>query len=197
LRVARAVLAVALAGAAGSVSAAEGTFAIDPARSVVRFTLQATLHEVVGKGKVIAGEIRFDPEGGAVSGSVRVDARSFRTGIDARDENMHGQVLESERYPEISFTAERLEVKSRSQGAAEVVIHGRLDLHGAPHEIAVPAKLALAGGELSVVGGFTVPYVEWGLRDVSNFVLWVAKEVPVELELYGTLALPEEARAPK
>jgi polyisoprenoid-binding protein YceI len=198
LRKVRAVLAIALAGlAAGSASAADGTFAIDPAKSAVRFTLQATLHEVIGEGKVIAGELRFDPEGGAASGTVRVDARSFRTGIDARDENMHGQVLESERFPEISFTAERLEVKSRDPNAAEVVLHGRLALHGAEHEIAVPGKLALAGGELSVVGGFTVPYVAWGLRDLSTFVLRVAKELEVQLELRGPLALPAESRAPK
>ena len=155
----------------------------------MRFTLAATLHTVAGEGRVLDGEIRFDPEGGAARGAVRVDARSFRTGIDARDENMHAQVLESERFPEIRFAAERLEVRSRSAGAAEVTIHGTLALHGAEHAVAVPAHLALEGGALHVTGAFTVPYVAWGLRDLSTFVLRVAKDVDVQLDLRGALQL--------
>jgi polyisoprenoid-binding protein YceI len=192
VRCARAVLALALA-LAGPAFAEDGTFAIDPAKSAARFTLAATLHEVKGVGKVLGGELRFAPEGGAASGTVRVDARSFRTGIEARDESMHQQVLESERFPEIRFTAERLDVRARTADAAEVVLHGVLELHGASHAIDVPGTLKLAGGELHVAAAFTVPYVAWGLRDLSNFVLWVAKDVAVELDLYGALALPNRA----
>jgi polyisoprenoid-binding protein YceI len=194
LRAARAVLAIALACGAPA-SAEDFTFAIDPARSAVRFTLQATLHEVVGEGQVIAGEVRFDPEGGPASGAVRVDARSFRTGIEARDGNMHDQVLESERFPEIRFTANLLELRERTAVTAEVVLHGRLELHGAEHAIAVPGSVARSGDGLRVTSRFTVPYVAWGLRDLSTFVLRVAKELEVELELYGALALAEPSRA--
>lgn len=186
------LLALALILSPASAPAAEGVFTLDPAASAVRFTLAATLHTVVGEGRVQGGELRFDPEGGAASGAVRVDARSFRTGIEARDENMHQQVLESERFPEIRFDAERIEVRSRSADAAEVTIHGKLALHGTEHEVAVPAHLALEGGALHVTGAFTVPYVAWGLRDVSTFVLRVAKELDVQLDLRGALQL--EAR---
>jgi polyisoprenoid-binding protein YceI len=189
LRAAGALLALALLLAPAAAPAAEGTFTLDPAASAVRFTLAATLHTVAGEGRVEGGEIRFDPAGGAASGAVRVDARSFRTGIEARDANMHEQVLESARFPEIRFTAERLEVRSRSADAAEVTIHGTLALHGAEHAVAVPAHLALDGGTLHVTGAFTVPYVAWGLRDVSTFVLRVAKEAEVQLDLRGALQL--------
>ena len=77
---------------------AEGVLRIDPARSAVRFTLAATLHTVHGEGRVVSGELRFDPAGGPASGAVVVDARSFATGIDARDRDMHAKVLESERF---------------------------------------------------------------------------------------------------
>jgi polyisoprenoid-binding protein YceI len=187
----RALLALALACTALPAAAAEGTFAIDPAKSAVRFTLAATLHEVRGAGRVLAGELRFDPEGGPASGAVRVDARSFATGNETRDANMHEQVLESERFPEIVFTAERLEVGARAPDTAEVTLHGRFAIHGAEHALAVPAEVAREGGELRVTAAFTVPYVAWGLRDVSTFVLRVAKEVDIQLELRGALALPE------
>jgi hypothetical protein len=106
---------------------------------------------------------------------------------------MHEQVLESERFPEIRFAAEHLEVRARTADAADVTLHGRLAIHGAEHALAVPAKLARAGDELHVTAAFTVPYVAWGLRDVSTFVLRVAKEVEVQLDLRGALALPEAA----
>jgi len=125
----------------------------------------------------------------AASGVVRVDARSFDTGIDARDEDMHTQVLESERFPEMRFSAERLDVGTRSADAAEVTLHGKLELHGTEHEIAVPARVAREGDELHVTGAFTVPYVAWGLHDMSTFVLRVAKEVEVQIDLRGTLHL--------
>jgi polyisoprenoid-binding protein YceI len=187
LSAARRLLALALLSFPAAAPAAEDTFTLDAERSRVRFTLAATLHTVYGEGRVLEGAIRFDPETGAASGAVRVDARSFRTGNETRDENMHAQVLESERYPEIRFAAERLEVRARSARAAEVTLHGALALHGAEHAVGVPARLALEDGALRVTGAFTVPYVAWGLRDVSTFVLRVAKDVEVQLDLFGAL----------
>ena len=40
---------------------------------------------------------------------------------------------------------------------------------------------------LSAKGHFTVPYVKWGLKDPSIFVLKVAKEVEIDLALNGRL----------
>lgn len=166
---------------------AEAVLRIDPARSAVHFRLAATLHTVHGQGRVHAGELRFDPAGGAASGAVVVDARSFVTGIAARDRNMHEQVLESQRFPEIRFEAERLELRSRSEDAAEVTLHGRFEIHGARHPLAVPARVTREGDALRIDAAFPVPYVRWGLRDVSTFVLRVAPEVEVQLALWGVL----------
>ncbi len=191
-----ACLAAAPAGAEGTQRIdPEGVLRIDPARSAVRFALAATLHTVRGEGRVREGELRFDPAGGPASGTVVVDARSFVTGIGARDRDMHEQVLESARFPEIRFEAERLEVLRRADASAEVVLHGAFAIHGARHALAVPARLIRAGADLRAEASFTVPYVAWGLRDVSTFVLRVAPEVEVQLELVGALALPAESLA--
>jgi hypothetical protein len=187
-------LAIALALASSAVApptAAEGHLRLDPARSRVAFDLAATLHTVRGEGRVLSGELRFDPAGGPASGSVVVDARSFVTGIDRRDRNMHEQVLLSARHPEIRFEAERLEVRARDASSAEVVLHGAFELAGGRHAFAVPARVAREGGELAVRADFTLPYVTWGLRDVSTLLLRVAREVDVHLELRGALELPD------
>jgi polyisoprenoid-binding protein YceI len=195
-------LAPLLAGAALAAQApAEAVLRIDPEQSALRFTLAATLHTVHGEGRILAGTLRFDPQGGPASGAVVADARSFDTGLAARDRDMHERVLESERFPYIRFEAERLEVKSRSADAAEVTLHGRFRLRDHEHPLAVPARVVREGEALRVEAAFRVPYVAWGLRDVSTFVLRVAKEVDVQLELRGALeppaaAAPESRAAP-
>src|SRR4029453_3328512 len=132
--------------------------------------LAATLHTVHGQGRVQAGELHFDPAGGAASGAVVVDARSFVTGIAARDRDMHQKVLESARFPEIRFEAERVEVKSGSGESAEVVLRGAFAIHGTSHPLAVPAHLARSGGGLPGGSSFLFPYLSWGVQEASTFL---------------------------
>jgi len=179
--------AIAILLAARAPASAESTLVLDPAQSEVRFTLGATLHTVEGALDLVRGELRFDPAGGAVSGEVAVDARSARTGIGARDHDMHAKVLESERFAEIVLRPEHLEVVRRDATSADVRLHGSLEIHGAEHAVVIPARVTVRGaGLLQVEATFGIPYVAWGLRDVSTFVLRVAKEVEVDVRAIGT-----------
>ena len=45
----------------------------------------------------------------------------------------------------------------------------------------------IEGSALNAKGKFTVPYVKWGLKDPSIFILKVAKEVQIDLNLSGTV----------
>jgi polyisoprenoid-binding protein YceI len=153
----------------------------------VRFVLAATLHTVRGELDLVRGELRFDPARGGVAGEIVVDARSARTGIAARDREMHERVLESARFPVITLRAERLEVLRRDAASAELKLHATLEIHGAAHEVAIPARVtALAEDRLVVEAAFRVPYVAWGMRDPSNLVLRVAKEVDVSVRAEAT-----------
>ncbi len=184
-----ALLALSILLAARTDAGAEHTLVLDPGRSEIRFSLGATLHTVHGALDLVRGELRFGPEGGAVSGEILVDARSARTGIDARDREMHGKVLESARFPEISLHAERLEVLRRDAASADVRLHGTLEIHGGAHAVAIPATVrAAADDRLVVEARFRVPYVEWGMRDVSNLVLRVAKDVEVSVRAEGRVS---------
>lgn len=190
--------APALAGEEGGADAPPALFAIDPRASRVELELGATLHTVEGRVPLVRGRIRFHPEGGPASGEVVLDARGVDTGIDRRDRTMHETVLESERYPEIVLRPERLEVLERSARSAEVRLHGALAIHGGTHAVVLPARVEAEDGRLRARGRLTVPYVEWGMKDPSTFLLRVAKEVEVRFEAAGRvegMALPADQAA--
>jgi hypothetical protein len=49
-------------------------------------------------------------------------------------------------------------------------------------------QVHIEGSSLTAKGMFVVPYVKWGLKDPSIFILKVAKDVQIDMTLAGTLA---------
>lgn len=172
-------------------AAAEQRLVLEPDATTIRFTLGATLHTAEGSVRLERGELRFDPDAGTASGEIVVDATSAETGSGTRDANMHREVLESAKYPTITFRAERLEVPRRDAASAEVSLVGSLVLHGETHPFSIPAKLTAPDPEhVEVSAAFRVPYVDWGMLDYSSFVLRVDRVVDVSVSARGTLLAP-------
>lgn len=163
------------------------TLQLDPARTDIAFTLPATLHTVHGTFRLKSGAVRFNPETGAASGTIVVDAPSAETGNSSRDRTMHGKVLESDRYPEITFAVDRFEGRLVPEGESNLQVHGALTLDGSQHEMAADVSLATAGGQATVTTHFTVPYQAWGLKNPSTVFLRVSEKVNVEMHAVGNL----------
>jgi polyisoprenoid-binding protein YceI len=168
-------------------SAAAETVTLDPAKSQVRFTLGATMHTVHGTLRLERGVFHLD-RAGTASGEIVLDAKSANTGSAGRDKDMHEKVLETAKYPRITFTVERVEGKVPASGSAEVKLHGSLDFHGGRHALIVPAQVTVGNGQVTGTATLQIPYVAWGLKDPSTFVLRVDKEVKVEVKVVGRLA---------
>jgi len=171
--------------------AQETTLRLDPEKTTVRFTLQATLHTVHGTFRLKNGAIKFNPATGAASGAVVIDATSGETGNQRRDRNMHRDVLVSERYPEITFTPTRVIGAVQPPGESSVQVEGVLRLQGSDHTITLPFTVQASGSELRATTQVTVPYVAWGLKNPSTFFLHVADKV--ELAIDATLKLTTAA----
>jgi polyisoprenoid-binding protein YceI len=161
---------------------------LDPAATEISFTLGARLHTVRGRFALAAGELRFDPDTGAASGEIRVDARSGDTGIDRRDRVMHEQVLDSAAHPLLVLRPERIEVARREPDALAGTLLGRFEVRGGSHPIELAFEGAREGGRARVAVRFDVPWVAWGLPDPSSFVLRVEKTLAVSVSAAGTLA---------
>jgi polyisoprenoid-binding protein YceI len=168
--------------------AMERTVTLDPAATEISFELQATGHDVAGAFQLVAGELSFDPGTHAASGEIRIDATGADTGNKKRDKTMHHEVLESERYPLFVFRPDRLEGSLPESGTSELKLHGTVVMHGADHPLTLSATVTVEGTHVSAVTSFSVPYVEWGMKDPSWLFLRVAKEVEVTVNTEGELA---------
>jgi len=172
--------------AAGWGQEKQATLEFAPARSTVSFTLGDVLHTVHGTFNLKSGTVHFDPSSNAISGMIIVDATSGDSGSNARDRKMHKDVLESSKYSEVNFRPDRVEGKVSLEGPSEVQVHGMFGIHGSEHEITVPVHVELAPDHWSLTAHFEVPYVSWGLKDPSTFILRVAKGVVIDLQAAGS-----------
>jgi polyisoprenoid-binding protein YceI len=179
-------LALAFTMALPATSAAE-VLRLEPSSTKVGFSLGSTLHEVEGIFELTGGEIEFDTATGAASGRVVVSALSGDTANKRRDKKMHNKVLESATFPEIVFVPHHLDGTLHPQGESEVRLQGTIQIHGARHDIDIPAVVRMEQGRLTGTAEFSIPFVAWGMEDPSVFLFRVKKEVHVALDLNGVV----------
>jgi polyisoprenoid-binding protein YceI len=176
-------------------SAQESVFTLDPAETKIEFTLPATAHTVHGTFKLKSGEIRFDTSSGKASGTVVVDATSGESGSDGRDKKMHQEIIESPKFTDIVFTPEHVQGTVAPEGGSQIQMSGIFRLCGQEHAMTLTFAVEhAAGNQLKIETHFSVPYVEWGLKNPSTFILRVDKSVGVDIHAVGQLALTHTNR---
>jgi len=160
---------------------------LDPAQTEIRWTLSGGLHTTHGTFKLKSGEFFFNPATGVAEGEILVDATSGESGDEARDKRMQQDVLESNRYPAIFFHPSQIKGEYRPvERMQELEGVGIFNIHGADHPFSLPLKVQVAAGVVTATTKFTVPYVAWGMKDPSKFLLRVGKEVDIEVTAKGT-----------
>jgi polyisoprenoid-binding protein YceI len=164
------------------------TFTANPESSDVSFTLSGTGHETHGTFHVQRGSIDFDRSGPQMSGSVVVAAGSGKTGNDSRDKKMTNEVLDSPHFADVSFVPQSYQGTIAPTGDSTIQVTGIFTLHGTPHDLTVPMQIHIDGANCTAKTRFIVPYVKWGLKDPSVFILKVAKEADIHLTLVGQLS---------
>lgn len=167
--------------------AQQQNFTVDPKASQVAFSLNGNGHRVIGTFQVASGTVEFDRTTRSITGLIVVAAASGSSGDASRDTKMNNQVLDVKRYTEITFLPQRYDGQIAPIGDSSIQVSGTFTLHGTPHDLSVPMQIHIYGAALTASAHFAVPYVRWGLKDPSVFVLKVAKDVVIDLTLTGKL----------
>ena len=173
---------------AGSVEAAPDVAAEAGDRYVInamvsRFTVKAFaggLLSAFGHNPTIAirdmqGEVHFSPvalEQSSLHFVVRADSLAVTDNVSDKDRRemeteMRDSVLEIAKYPEIVYDAPSVTVESSSDGQGDLVLLGKLTLHGVTRSQQVPARVAVTGDMLRAFGEFSLRQSNYNIKPVS------------------------------
>jgi polyisoprenoid-binding protein YceI len=167
--------------------AADYSLELNSETTKIQWVLGDALHTVHGTFNLKRGAIDFDTDTGKASGQVVVDVASGASGSEARDRRMHASVLESAKYPEAIFTPSRIEGSLPASGTSNIKVHGTFMIHGAEHEVTMDVQATASTSQIRATCEFDIPYVAWGMKNPSNFLLRVGKTVRVSIEASGPL----------
>jgi polyisoprenoid-binding protein YceI len=170
---------------AAPILAAETMLTFDPSSTEIHWTLDTLVHTVHGTFQLKSGAVAFDPATGKASGQLVVSSASGESGNGSRDARMHKSILESPKFPDIVFSPDRVDGKVPAQGSATIQIHGIFRLNGVNHELTLPVQANVEPARISATTKFSIPYIQWGLKNPSTFILRVSDKVEIDIHAVG------------
>jgi polyisoprenoid-binding protein YceI len=162
-------------------------FRLDAAESRVWFDADARLHSFRGETQQLAG--RFTLQGISplqiADATVTIDAASLDTGHPERDADMRRDFLEVERFPSIEFRVDELLTPQsvRSVASWDVVLQGRLTVHGVTRDVKVPTTVNVAEERVIAQGRIHLDMRDYNIRVPRLFLIPMKSEVLVGFEV--------------
>jgi polyisoprenoid-binding protein YceI len=145
-------LVLAMSSAPPAFSAARrAILKLDPANTQIKLTLRGFPHTTTGSFELKRGEIVVDPDTGKADGNVIIDAASGSTGVGMRDSEMRDNILQTQRYPEISFAPRHAEGRPVPNGDFTVRVKGLMFLHGDQHDLTLMLTIHRTGDNFTAV----------------------------------------------
>jgi polyisoprenoid-binding protein YceI len=156
-------------------------YVIDP--MISRFTVKVTAtgllssfgHSPTIQIRDFKGEIEFNPQAldhSSLQLVVRADSLSVADNISDKDRReiesqMRDQVLEICKYSEIAFVTTNVSVENTTNSLNDVMLTGRLSLHGVIRPLRIPVRLSLTGDLLRAFGEFSLRQSDYSIKPVS------------------------------
>ncbi len=176
-------------------------YRIDPRAS--RFTarafaggpLSAMGHNPSFAVRGLAGEAALDPaSAGAASVTVTIQASSLALNDQVSDKDrreiertMHDQVLETARYPEITYACPepKTTITRSGEGQFQITLNGDLTLHGVTRSHPVSARVSVTGDMLRAAAETTLRQSDFGIKlvSVAGGMLKVKEDVKLTFDL--------------
>jgi polyisoprenoid-binding protein YceI len=100
---------------------------------------------------------------------------------------MQKDVLESDKYPQAIFHPAKVTGAVKSGSTQNITVDGTFTIHGKDHPLRLEAKVQVDGHDAVATTQFTVPYVDWGMKNPSTFILRVDKTVVVGVTAKGVI----------
>jgi polyisoprenoid-binding protein YceI len=129
--------------------------------------------DAVGRTSSVQGTVTVAKSGTAYSvsaASLKVDVSTLASDQNMRDRRIKTMGLESNRYPQATFTlTEPIAVPAEvaSGQTVHVSATGQLTIHGSTQTVTIPIDARLAGSQMELVGSVTFPFSQFGMTPPS------------------------------
>jgi polyisoprenoid-binding protein YceI len=162
-----------------------------PARDAVlqsgtlSFVGHSTVGAFVGTTSVVSGAVVGSTEITTARGWVEAPVATLATGNTRRDRDLRA-TMEIEKYPTVRFDLAGVALGSPAQAATiHGVLHGTLAIHGAAHDVAIPATLVSVGDTVHVSGTFPLDLGDYGIGGLTRLfgTLRMHPNIEVSLDL--------------
>lgn len=120
---------------------------------------------------------------------ITADMTALASDSDRRDNAVRSQGLETDTYPEATFTLTApIELGSLPglDTPVDIVATGDLTLHGVTRSVQVPLQARWNGDSIDVAGGTTVVLADFGITPISNPFVGIADNGEFEMQLIFT-----------
>jgi polyisoprenoid-binding protein YceI len=143
-----------------------------------------------------SGQATFAPQGGgAASLSMTVRASSLHLlgeetlgARQAIESALREDVLETAKFPDISFKSRSVKSSRRGDGTYDVRLVGELSLHGVKKQVTVPARVSLEAGTLHAIGTLELRQTDFGITPFSfvNGTVTIRDTVILSFDIIAT-----------
>lgn len=139
------------------------------------------------------GEVQFakgDTEVESMLVMIQVETISLLDEMSEKDtreiENtMHDEVLETKRFPEISFVSKDISLKQISDGRFAVTVNGNISLHGETRPQTIEAEAEISGDKIRAEGEFLLDQSDFNIKQTKALggTLKVKDEVKISFDI--------------
>jgi polyisoprenoid-binding protein YceI len=146
--------------------------------------------DAVGRTSAVTGTLTL--AGSASVDSVTaadftVDVSKLTSDQSRRDQRIHSQGLQSDRYPTATFKLTApiaLTTDAASGQTVHVSATGDLTIHGVTKSVTIPIDARLSGSKIELVGSITFPFSQFGMTppSIGGFVT-VQNNATMEFQL--------------
>src|SRR3989441_11661546 len=149
--------------------------------------------DAVGRTTAVSGTLTLAQGSSGYSvtaASVTVDVSKLSSDQSRRDQRIHSQGLESDRYPTATFQLTSpiaLPADAASGQTIHVSATGALTIHGVTKTVTIPIDARLTGSKIELVGSITFPFSQFGMTppSIGGFVT-VQDNATMEVQLLLT-----------
>jgi polyisoprenoid-binding protein YceI len=160
------------------------TLPVDSTQSVLQYHGHHPLHGWTGVSRSVQGQLHLDLANPARSMVIlRVPVSSFSSGNSNRDANML-DVVEVDRYPEVTFESSSISVTRWQQTATgyegDWAVSGRLTFHGQTQAVTIPVSVRIDSRHFEATGRFAIALSQFGVRRPKLLLMAIRDRIDIE-----------------